>query len=193
MGRPVAQLRLSHCRQRHHHHGDMNPCRFLPLAPRLYLTACPQQCRCYVGEACARVSRCFVVIINASVRQLDERSMRFVASVSVQAFMSLWPCSVSTHPAIIASIHRYHVLAPCVHQRLLCRLFRPMSAATPDFELYYWPGLAGRGEFVRLMFAVIDVPFVDHSKLNPDECRDTILGVRSGKRTCSLLLAAKPQ
>jgi hypothetical protein len=49
-----------------------------------------------------------------------------------------------------------------------------------QYELYYWPGFAGRGEFVRLMFAVIDVPFLDHAKATPDACRADIIKIRTG-------------
>jgi glutathione S-transferase len=31
----------------------------------------------------------------------------------------------------------------------------------PKYELYYWPGIPGRGEFVRLAFEAAGVPYVD--------------------------------
>ncbi|KAH6976073.1 putative glutathione S-transferase family protein [Ilyonectria sp. MPI-CAGE-AT-0026] len=34
----------------------------------------------------------------------------------------------------------------------------------PAYELIYWPGLPGRGEFVRLLFEEAGVPYTDHSK-----------------------------
>jgi glutathione S-transferase len=33
------------------------------------------------------------------------------------------------------------------------------------YELYYWPGIQGRGEFVRLAFEEADVPYVDVARL----------------------------
>jgi glutathione S-transferase len=38
-----------------------------------------------------------------------------------------------------------------------------MSA--PPYELYYWPGLQGRGEFIRLAFEDAGVPYVDIARL----------------------------
>lgn len=35
----------------------------------------------------------------------------------------------------------------------------------PRYELYYWPGLQGRGEFIRLMFEDAGVPYVDVARL----------------------------
>jgi glutathione S-transferase len=37
------------------------------------------------------------------------------------------------------------------------------------YELFYWPGLQGRGEFVRLLFEDAGVPFLDHAKRSPEE------------------------
>ncbi|KAI9158906.1 Glutathione S-transferase [Paramyrothecium foliicola] len=34
----------------------------------------------------------------------------------------------------------------------------------PQYELIYWPGLPGRGEFVRLLFEEAGVPYIDHHK-----------------------------
>jgi glutathione S-transferase len=34
-------------------------------------------------------------------------------------------------------------------------------AARPEYELFYWPGIQGRGEFVRLAFEDADVPYDD--------------------------------
>ena len=30
----------------------------------------------------------------------------------------------------------------------------------PEFKLYYWPGIAGCGEFTRLLFAETETPYV---------------------------------
>ncbi len=35
----------------------------------------------------------------------------------------------------------------------------------PTYELYYWPGIQGRGEFVRLAFEAAEVPYVDVGRL----------------------------
>ncbi len=37
------------------------------------------------------------------------------------------------------------------------------------YELYYWPGLQGRGEFVRLLFEEAGVPYVDVARLPKKE------------------------
>jgi len=37
--------------------------------------------------------------------------------------------------------------------------------ATPLHELFYWPGIQGRGEFVRLAFEAAGVPYVDVARL----------------------------
>lgn len=36
-----------------------------------------------------------------------------------------------------------------------------MSAARPEYQLFYWPGIQGRGEFVRLAFEAAGVPYDD--------------------------------
>jgi glutathione S-transferase len=38
----------------------------------------------------------------------------------------------------------------------------------PDYELYYWPGIPGRGEFVRLAFEEAGAPYVDVVRM-PEE------------------------
>jgi glutathione S-transferase len=37
------------------------------------------------------------------------------------------------------------------------------------YELFYWPGLPGRGEFVRLAFEDAGVPYVDYAKIAPED------------------------
>lgn len=49
-----------------------------------------------------------------------------------------------------------------------------------EYTLLYWPGFAGRGEFVRLMFAVAGVPFNDPVITNPSETVPKIMGLKSG-------------
>jgi glutathione S-transferase len=41
---------------------------------------------------------------------------------------------------------------------------KPVAAARP-YELYYWPGLPGRGEFVRLALEAAGAPYVDVARL----------------------------
>lgn len=36
------------------------------------------------------------------------------------------------------------------------------------YELYYWPGIPGRGEFVRLVFEDAGVPYIDVGRLPPE-------------------------
>lgn len=40
--------------------------------------------------------------------------------------------------------------------------------AKPRYELYYWPGLPGRGEFVRLLFEDAGAPYVDVVRQSED-------------------------
>ncbi|MBI3993032.1 MAG: glutathione S-transferase [Candidatus Lambdaproteobacteria bacterium] len=44
-----------------------------------------------------------------------------------------------------------------------------MANATPPFELFYWPTIQGRGEFVRLVFEEGGVPYVDVGRLPEQE------------------------
>jgi glutathione S-transferase len=39
------------------------------------------------------------------------------------------------------------------------------TAKQPEYELYYWPSIQGRGEFIRLAFEAAEVPFVDVARL----------------------------
>lgn len=43
----------------------------------------------------------------------------------------------------------------------------PARSPGPPYELFYWPGLQGRGEFVRLAFEAAGVPYVDVGRLPP--------------------------
>ena len=40
-----------------------------------------------------------------------------------------------------------------------------MARRSPPYELVYWPGIQGRGEFVRLAFEAAGVPYVDIGRL----------------------------
>jgi glutathione S-transferase len=52
------------------------------------------------------------------------------------------------------------------------------------YELYYWPGLQGRGEFIRLIFEDAGVPYVDVGRLPEDKGGGipAILGYYHGER-----------
>jgi len=41
----------------------------------------------------------------------------------------------------------------------------PEKRSSPEYELIYWPGIQGRGEFVRLAFEAAGVPYVDVARL----------------------------
>jgi glutathione S-transferase len=43
----------------------------------------------------------------------------------------------------------------------------PSRRVGPRYELFYWPGIQGRGEFVRLAFEAAGVPYVDVGRLPP--------------------------
>ena len=40
---------------------------------------------------------------------------------------------------------------------------------TPRYELYYWPSIQGRGEFIRLAFEAAAAPYVDVARLSESE------------------------
>ena len=40
---------------------------------------------------------------------------------------------------------------------------------SPPYELYYWPSIQGRGEFIRLAFEAAAAPYVDVARLNEKE------------------------
>lgn len=52
------------------------------------------------------------------------------------------------------------------------------------YELFYWPGLQGRGEFIRLIFEDAGVPYVDVGRLPEDQGGGipAILGFYHGER-----------
>ena len=56
------------------------------------------------------------------------------------------------------------------------------------YALYYWPGIQGRGEFVRLVLEEADAPYVDVGRL-PVEQGHSIL---STHRFCQLFFPATP-
>jgi len=52
-----------------------------------------------------------------------------------------------------------------------------MASATPPYELFYWPHIPGRGEFVRLVFEEAGIPYVDVGRL-PEEQGGGRAGIR---------------
>ncbi len=42
---------------------------------------------------------------------------------------------------------------------------------SPPYELFYWPGIQGRGEFVRLAFEATGTPYLDVARLPPSRGR----------------------
>ncbi|HET7754501.1 MAG TPA: glutathione S-transferase [Anaeromyxobacteraceae bacterium] len=44
-----------------------------------------------------------------------------------------------------------------------------MATRRPEYELFYWPGIQGRGEFVRLAFADAGVPYDDVARRSESE------------------------
>jgi glutathione S-transferase len=44
-----------------------------------------------------------------------------------------------------------------------------MATKDATYELYYWPSIQGRGEFVRLTLEAAGVPYVDVARLSADE------------------------
>lgn len=52
---------------------------------------------------------------------------------------------------------------------------------TDHYELYYWPGLPGRGEIVRLIFAATETPYVDVAReQNGARAFESIAAARNG-------------
>ncbi|KAM3552618.1 hypothetical protein MY1884_007109 [Beauveria asiatica] len=45
-----------------------------------------------------------------------------------------------------------------------------------EYELIYWPGIPGRGEFVRLLFEEASVPYKDHAR-TPDQAVAKVLAL----------------
>eukprot|EP00803_Ostreobium_quekettii_P004045 evm.model.scf_373.2 EVM.evm.TU.scf_373.2 scf_373:16611-19768(+) len=64
-----------------------------------------------------------------------------------------------------------------------------MAASQEEWHLFYWPGIKGRGEFVRLMFEEAGVPYVDVG--NGPQGMDAVIayfyrgGQTSGLPACS--------
>ena len=50
----------------------------------------------------------------------------------------------------------------------------------PEYELIYWPGLPGRGEFVRLLFEEAGVPYSDIAK-TPDQAVPAVMSYISAE------------
>lgn len=48
---------------------------------------------------------------------------------------------------------------------------RQRTNTEAPYELIYWPGIPGRGEFIRLIFAASQTPFVDVSNQNEDKMK----------------------
>jgi glutathione S-transferase len=44
-----------------------------------------------------------------------------------------------------------------------------MAESTPTYELFYWPTIQGRGEFVRLVFEEAGLPYVDVARQPPSQ------------------------
>ncbi|KAL6850722.1 hypothetical protein ACO1O0_007847 [Amphichorda felina] len=61
------------------------------------------------------------------------------------------------------------------------------------FELIYWPGLPGRGEFIRLLFEEAGVAYTDTAQAsNPDEAVQKVIGVMSNDQPGNPPLLAPP-
>ena len=71
---------------------------------------------------------------------------------------------------------------------------KPLTMSQPDtkrqktnddapYELIYWPGLPGRGEFIRLLFEETATPFTDHSKEPPNEAAGRVAALMDAEHT----------
>lgn len=59
-----------------------------------------------------------------------------------------------------------------------------------EYELYYWPSIQGRGEFIRLAFEAAEVPFVDVARLaGRGRGIEALYAVLAGKRDGALPFA----
>ncbi len=70
-----------------------------------------------------------------------------------------------------------------------------MAAAGGTYELFYWPSIQGRGEFVRLALEAAGAPYVDVARLPAEEgggvkVLTALLAETSGRR--AVLRAADP-
>lgn len=55
------------------------------------------------------------------------------------------------------------------------------SSSSPPYELYYWPGLPGRGEHIRLCFEETKTPYTDACNENKENGMSTLLSLISPK------------
>ena len=46
-----------------------------------------------------------------------------------------------------------------------------MARTSPRYELFYWPGIQGRGEFVRLALEAAGAPYLEVARLSPGRSR----------------------
>lgn len=59
-----------------------------------------------------------------------------------------------------------------------------MASTDTRYELYYWPSIQGRGEYVRLVLEAAEVPYVDVARLSKEEGGgvDVMMAFMKGKR-----------
>src|SRR6202051_960319 len=63
----------------------------------------------------------------------------------------------SSRSAITDELHGSKYSSKSYSVGVLCRCTRPMM----NYQLYYWPTIQGRGEFVRLALEEAGAPYVD--------------------------------
>jgi len=57
-----------------------------------------------------------------------------------------------------------------------------MATTNDKWELIYWPGIPGRGEFIRLIFEEAGIEYVDVAKtLGPEEATSTVMKYLKGE------------
>ena len=105
-------------------------------------------------------------------------------------FLSACKSKVSYHRSGARRFSRYHIQANARLFILSHRSTKMVSPAakrqrtsSPDsYELYYWPGIPGRGEHIRLAFEEAGVPYEDVCNQTEDGM-DAMLGKVSEKST----------
>ncbi len=70
------------------------------------------------------------------------------------------PCPIHHHTkpsSKAARIPAFHTVKPILSMSSTAAAV----SSTPEWQLYYWPGLPGRGEFARLLFHETDTPYTE--------------------------------
>ena len=62
---------------------------------------------------------------------------------------------------------------------------KQVKAGEAPYELVYWPGLPGRGEFIRLLFEEAGESYIDKGQIDPDGAVQEVVGLMGSTDTGS--------